>query len=141
MRDDYLDWVTKNREEGRRIYYQDETWVFKNMTCAKVWKYIVGESTAATFTVPSERVERSILSQIGCAETGLLNECSLLFRGSKSNKNSDYHSEIKWNVFSHWCETTVFPKIAARGKSSLIVQDRATYHSVLDDEDRKPVTS
>ena len=141
MRDDYLDWITKYREERRRIYYQDETWVFKNMACAKVWKDIVGESTAGTFTVPSRRDERFIVPHIGCTETGLLDECLLLFRGSKSNKNSEYHSEMNWNVFSRWCETTVFPKIAATGKSSVVVLDRATYYSVLDDEDRRPVTS
>ena len=107
MRDDYLDWITKCREEGRRIYYRDETRVFKNMTCEKVWKDIVGESTAGTFTVPSRRSERSILSHIGCAETGLLDECLLLFKGSKSKKNSDYFSEMNWSVLSHWCETTV----------------------------------
>ena len=61
-----------------------ETWVFKNMTCAKLWKDIVGESTAGTIMVPSVRAERSILSHIGCAETELLDDRSLLFRGSKS---------------------------------------------------------
>ena len=139
MRDDYLDWIRKYREEGRRVYYQDETWVFKNMSCPKVWKDIVGLSTDGCFMVPSGKGERSILSHIGCAETGLLDGCMLLFRGSKSNKNADYHSEMNWNVLSHWCETTVFPKIAATGKSSVVVLDRATYHTVLDDEDRKPV--
>ena len=80
-----------------------------------------------------------LLSHIGCAETGLLDGCMLLVRGSKSNKSADYHSEMNWNVFSHWCESTVFPKIAATGKSSVVVLDRATYHTVLDDEYRKPV--
>ena len=71
------------------------------MTSAKVWQDIFGESTAGTFTVPSGRGERSILSQIGFAETGPLDECLLLFRASKSNQNSYYHSEMSWNVFSH----------------------------------------
>ena len=107
MRDNYLDWIAKYRKEGRRIYYRDETWVFKNMTRAKVWKNIVGESTAGTFTVPSGRSERSILSHIGYAETELLDECLLLFKGSRSNKNPDYHSEMNCSVFSNWCETNV----------------------------------
>ena len=38
MRDDYLDWIQNYRTEGRRIYYQDETWIFKNMACGKAWK-------------------------------------------------------------------------------------------------------
>lgn len=36
MRDDYLEWITKYRKEGYSIYYQDETWVFKNMAPKKV---------------------------------------------------------------------------------------------------------
>ena len=110
MRDDYLDWIRKYREEERRVYYQDETWVFKNMSCAKVWKNIVGISTDACFMVPSGRGERSTVSHIGFAETGLLNECMLLFRGPKSKRSADCHSEMNWNVLSHWCETKVFPK-------------------------------
>ena len=94
MRDDYLEWTEFYRDSGYRIYYQDETWVFKNMTCSKVWKDIVKDSTDDTFTVPSGKGDRSILCHIGCAETGLLEECGLLFRGSKSNKSADCHTEM-----------------------------------------------
>ena len=48
MGDDYLDWIEQYREEGYTIYYQDEAWIFKNMTWAKVWKDIVGDATADT---------------------------------------------------------------------------------------------
>ena len=48
MSDDYLDWIEQYREEGYTIYYQDETWVFKNITCAEVLKDIVGDATADT---------------------------------------------------------------------------------------------
>lgn len=33
MRDNYLEWIYKYRNKSYQIYYQDETWVFKNMTC------------------------------------------------------------------------------------------------------------
>ena len=36
MRHSYLDWIHNYRQSGFRIYYQDETWVFKNMTCSKI---------------------------------------------------------------------------------------------------------
>ena len=115
MRDNYLDWIRKYREERCRVYYQDETWVLKNMSYTKVCKDIVGLPTDGCCMVPSGIEERSILSHIGCAKTGLLDECMQLFRESKSNKSADYHSEMNWIVFSHWCKTTVFPKIPARG--------------------------
>ena len=110
------------------------------MTCAKVWKDIVGDATANTYKVPAGKGERSILCHIGCAETGLLDQSLLLFRGSKSKKSDDYHSEMNWDVFSDWCERVVFPRIAATNKSSVVVLDRATYHTVVDEEDRRPVT-
>ena len=67
MRDDYFDWVEQYRVEGYTIYYKDETWIFKNMTCAKVWKYIVGDATTDTYQFPTGKGEISIISHIGCA--------------------------------------------------------------------------
>ena len=133
MRDEYLEWLNYYREQRYRIFYQDETWVFKNMTSPKVWKDIVGHATDGTFVDPSGKGERSILCHIGSPHIGLLDNCILLFRGSKSNKKADYHSEMNWNVFSNWCETVVFLKIAATRKKSVVVLDRAAYHTVLDE--------
>ncbi len=48
---------------------------------------------------------------------------------------------MNWNVFSHYCELKVFPAMQQTRKTSLMVLDRATYHTVLDEEDRRPVTS
>ena len=53
MRDVYLEWMLHYREQGYRIFFQDETWVFKNMTCSKVWQDIRGERTKDTSSVPS----------------------------------------------------------------------------------------
>ena len=91
--------------------------------------------------VPFRRGDGSILCHIGCPETGLLEECGLLFRGSNSNKSVDYHTEINWDVFSRWCDYKVFPKLASAGLKAVLALDRATCHTVLDDEDSKSVTS
>ena len=91
--------------------------------------------------MPSGKGERSIINHMGCAETGLLDNFLLLFRGSKSNKDPDYHAEMNWDAFSHWCETKQFPVIENAGLPSVVILDRATYHTVLDDEYRWPVTS
>ena len=139
--DDYLEWIYKYRKEGSRICYQDETWVFKNMSCSKVWKDIAGKATDECFIAPSGKGERSILPHIGCTGTGLLDNCMLLFRGSKSNKSAEYHNEMNWDVFSHWRETKVFPSIAVTGVNSLVFLDRATYYTTLDEKDKKKATS
>ena len=141
MRDNYLEWIKNYRDKNYEIYYQDETWVFKNMTSKKVWNDTAGDSTKGILKATSGSGERSILSHVISETSGLLEGCMLLYRGSKSNQSADYHSEMNWDVFSHWCNTKVFPAIQARGKKAVLVLDRATYHTKLDEEDRRPVTS
>ena len=109
MRNNYLDWISQYREEGYRIYYQEETWVFRNMTRNKIWRDIVPGVINEGYTVPAGRGERSIVCHVGCSDTSLLDNCLLLFQGSKSNKSSDYHTEINLSVFSDWCQSKVFP--------------------------------
>ena len=141
MRDNYLDWISKYREEGYRIYYQDETWVFKNMSCNKVWRDIAPGVIEESYKVPAGRGDRPIVYHVGCADTGLLDNYLLLFRGSKSNKSSDYHTEMNWSVFSDWCQSKVFPAMKNTKQKSVLVLDRATYHTFLDEQDRRPTTS
>ena len=141
MLDNYIDLVQQYCNQGFRIYYQDETWAFKNMSCPKIWKDRSKNSTTNMYNVPSGSGERSIVTRIGCDDTGLLDNCQLLFRGSKSNKSSDCHTEISWDVFRHYCETKVFPKIAEMNLKSVVVLDRTTNHTVLDDEYRRPFIS
>ena len=65
MRDDHLEWIEFYRDSGYRIYYEYKTWVFKNVTCSKVWKEIVEYSTHDTFTVPSVRaIDRFFVTSV-----------------------------------------------------------------------------
>ena len=111
MRDNYLNWILYCSNAQYRIHYQDETWVFKNTSCNKIWKDFISSSTEDLCKVPAGKGACSIVFHLGCAETGLLNDCLLLFRRSKSNKSSDYHTEMNWNVLSSWCESKVFSEM------------------------------
>lgn len=42
---------------------------------------------------------------------------------------------MNWEVLSRWCPNTVFLAISERGNSLVIVLHRATYSTVIDDED------
>ena len=64
-----------------------------------------------------------------------------MFWGSKSNKSSEYHTEMNWDVFSRWCDTKVFLKMKSIGIKSVSVLDQAIYHTVINDADRKPISS
>ena len=61
MRDNYLDRISAYREKEYTIYCQDETWVFKNMSCFKVWKEIVTDRTEETYRVSAGKGDRSIV--------------------------------------------------------------------------------
>ena len=93
------------------------------------------------YKVPSEKGTRSTISHVGCAETGSLNNFLLMFRGSKSNKSSNYHTKMNCGLFSSWFESKVFPEIKKTNQKSIVVLDRATYHTYLDKEDRRPTKS
>ena len=91
------------------------------------------------FSVSFGIAGRSVLCHVGSKDVGLLEDCMLLFRGSKSSKSSDYHTEMNWNVFSHWYEFKVFLSLERVGRKALIVLDQAIYQTVLDEDDKWPV--
>ena len=47
--------------------------------------------------------ERSIVCHIG-SEKGFVHPACLIFRGKKSLKDSDYHTEMNTQVFMDWLE-------------------------------------
>ena len=73
MRDNYLDCTSAHREQGYIIYYQDEIWIFENMSWSKVWKVFVADSIEETYRVPVGKGHGSIVCHIGSAGTGVLN--------------------------------------------------------------------
>ena len=141
MRDYYLKWVSHCRENGYRIYYQDETWVIKNIACTKIWKNVAVEAMQTDYKVLAGKGDQSIVCHVVSDELGLLENCLLLFRGSKSNKSSDYHTEMNWFVFGNWCESKIFPVMKRIMQKLVLVLDRATCHTFLDEEDKRPITS
>ena len=141
MHDNYPKWVSYYRENDYRIFYQDEICVFKNMACTKIWKVFAAERMETEYKVLAGKKDRSLVFRLGFAESGLLENCLLLFRGSKSNNSSDYHTEMKWFVFSDWCESKVFPAMKRIMQKSVLVLDRARYHTFLDEEGKRPTTS
>ena len=60
----------------------------------------IEDSTLGTFNVQSGKGERSVLSHADSRVTGLIDGCRLLYRGSKSNKDADYYTEMNWGCIS-----------------------------------------
>jgi len=129
----YIKQVKAYRDEGRAIFYQDETWVTKNMTPLRAW---LDENREGAPSLPQGKGQRTIICNIG-NEDGFVEQARLIYRGKKALKNSDYHTEMNSEVFQKWMENNVFGAVPA---GSVIVLDRATYHMKLT-EDSKPAPS
>lgn len=89
-----------------------------------------------------QKGERSILSHVAFALSGLLDGYMLLHWGYKSKNSAGHHSEMNWNAFSYWCNRVIFPAIAARRKTQSFL-DSASYLTYIDEEhtmEQKPKT-
>lgn len=129
MRRRYLKTIKQYRNEGRIIYYLDETWINEGHTKQKVWTdnnivsrrraFVEGLSTG--LKNPSGKGKRLIILHVG-SESGFVNDGLLLFEGKKT---SDYHEEMNAAVFEEWF-SALLNKLP---NNAVIVMDNASYHS------------
>lgn len=101
-RREYLISIRRFREEGRPIYYLDETWLD------------TGHDVNNSYY---------IILHIGSAD-GFVRD-GLLCLESKKN-NTDYHNEINGQTFKEWFEE-ILPLLK---ENAVVVMDNASYHSV-----------
>ncbi|CAH2099708.1 unnamed protein product [Euphydryas editha] len=127
---DYLSKIIKLREERRKIYYLDETWLNEGHTKSKVWQDLSIQSTrearreglSTGLKAPSGKGKCLIILHIG-SEDGFLNGGELIFASKKGE--GDYHQEMNAKMFEEW-----FSKILKKIEpNSIIVMDNAPYHS------------
>jgi len=126
----YLADIRKYREEGRHIYYLDETWVNAGDCTSKTWidktiksprdAFLRGLTTGSQN--PSGKGKRLIVLHIG-SEEGFVPGGLLCF---ESKKTTDYHEEMNGDVFYNWMEN-VLPLLK---DNCVIVMDNAPYHSM-----------
>ncbi|KAL4126491.1 hypothetical protein QTP88_010713 [Uroleucon formosanum] len=101
--------IRRYQEEGRPIYYIDETWVNAEDVAIRVWRDTTIESSQAAFSQgistgaanPTGKGKRLILCHIG-SKDGFVPD-SLLYFESKKNTN-DYHDEMNGDNFRDWLE-------------------------------------
>ena len=125
----YLRTIKKYRDEGKRIFYLDETWLNEGYTVAKTWQdknvrssrqaFLEGLSTG--MRTPSGKGRRLIIVHIG-NEDGFVDRGLLTF---ESKKTGDYHEDMNAAVFEEYFEQMLdfIPK------KSVIVMDNASYRS------------
>lgn len=129
-RTSYLQKIRKYREEGRTVYYLDETWLNAAHTTSKCWSdeniedpeeaFLCGLTTG--LENPTGKGGRLIVLHIG-NEQGFVDGGALIFEASKT---SDYHDEMNGTVFNEWFKS-ILPEL---DPGCVIVMDNASYHSL-----------
>ncbi|XP_049764494.1 uncharacterized protein LOC126092808 [Schistocerca cancellata] len=125
----YLRTINQLRDEGRPIYYLDETWVNAGHTRSYVWvddtinsskrAFLSGLSTGSKG--PSGKGKRLIIAHIG-SNAGFVEGCLWTF---ESKKSGDYHEEMCAETFEKWF-LDVLPRLQ---ENAVIVLDNAPYNS------------
>lgn len=133
-RREYLRKIRKYRNEGRHVYYLDETWANTSLCRSKVWADTTIKSAKDAFlrglTVgtknPDGNGPRLIVLHIG-SDDGFVDDGAFIIQGSRS---SDYHNEMTSETFEKWI-SEILPKLEP---GSIIVMDNASYHSRLEEK-------
>jgi|SRR5579872_2984095 len=125
----YLRSIKQFRNEQKKIFYLDETWINQGYVVKQMWQdknitsarqaFIEGLSTG--IKVPSGKGKRLIITHIG-SEEGFLNEGLLSFQ---SCRTGDYHEDMNSDVFEDYFGEMVKYLPA----NSVVVMDNASYHS------------
>ncbi|XP_025191554.1 uncharacterized protein LOC112591831 [Melanaphis sacchari] len=126
----YLQNIRKYREEGRHLYYLDETWVNAGDCTSKTWvdktiksprdAFLQGLTTGSQN--PSGKGKRLTVLHIG-SEDGFVPGGLLCF---ESKKTTDYHGEMNGDTFYDWMKN-IIPRLK---ENCVIIMDNALYHSV-----------
>lgn len=120
-RHEYLVEINKFREQGRKIYYLDETWYDTHDMAKKGWSD--DTSKCAINTIPS-RGKRIVVLHCG-SEDGWVDGALLLSSKNLKDCNVDYHDNMTSDMFEEWFRELI-PKLH---RNSVIVLDNASYHS------------
>ncbi|XP_011692512.1 PREDICTED: uncharacterized protein LOC105452789 isoform X2 [Wasmannia auropunctata] len=122
----YLKTIKRYREEGRQIYYLDETWINVDDTANKDWMETVKFNKDASFhrltakpAGPSEE-DKLLFLHIGSA-AGFVPDGLLCFPSTAENY---YSNEITVNLFHKWFKR-ILPSL---DDNAVIVMDNAPHH-------------
>lgn len=141
----------KYSDHGYKFYYTDETWSGANQALTYGWQEDVSDLNPNRLDFdrskiqeingwkgglikPSGAGKRTIILDIG-SEDGFLeprDEISMCFESKKDS--SDYHNEMNGDHYCEWFERVLLHI----PNKSVIVIDRAPYHTVQDPSTRNP---
>jgi hypothetical protein len=110
--------LKKFREEGREIFYLDETWVDSSLTFKKYWQ---GDEVDGVMTTTRSTCHRLTVVHTS-PSNGFLEGAELVFRAGTAS--GDYHGQMNADNIEKWLNGIVIPKLPP---ASLLVKDNAPY--------------
>ena len=128
----YLEYYFRYKEEGRIFNYYDQTWFNKNMVDLYEWSDGTLEFDRG---LPSGKGDRWIAMGCGSKEKGWMRPLFKIWMGT--SKDEDYHGNMNAETFYTWTEE-YFERAEDR---SVLVLDRAPYHTEFTDETRRATKS
>lgn len=135
LRGKYLRKLKELRESNVDIFYLDESYINAHHTCEKEWQSADGRHQRI---IPSGKGKRVVIAHCGGYNTGLLENAGLMFESKSKDDNGDYHKDMDGTVFHNWIRNSVVPVLP---KNSCVVMDNASYHNVINPEDKVPTKS
>lgn len=131
----YLTSIRRFREEGRPIYYLDETWINTDncLNKGKVNqpvtsnKITFSEGLSTNAQNPINKGKKLIILHIGSA-AGFIPSGLLCFESKKTTSN--YQDEINGQIFRKWFEE-ILPLLEG---NAVVVMDNAPYHSMKNEK-------
>ena len=132
LRAKYLRRLKEVREEGYEIHFLDESYINAHHVFDKEWQSSDG---CIKRKVPPGKGERLIIAHCGSREKGLIKNGELVFKSKSNDEHGDYHKDMDSKEFNKWIINKVVPSFTQK---SCLVMDNASYHNVIDDEDKVP---
>lgn len=116
----YLRKLQQYRNEGRAVFFMDETYVHSSHTQSKGWT----DNTNSGLKTPISKGNRLIVVHAG-NENGFVNGALVTFQSGR--KSGDYHDDMNFVNYEKWLKTKLIPNLPER---SVLVIDNAPYHNV-----------
>lgn len=120
---EFLQRITRYREEGRPIIYTDESYVDSTHVSSKSW----GDGSKEGLKKKISKGQRIVIVHAG-SEAGFITNALLMFKAG--TKSGDYHDNMNFSNYEKWLKTQLMPNLP---RNSVVVVDNASYHNKQED--------
>ncbi|KDR15088.1 hypothetical protein L798_11092 [Zootermopsis nevadensis] len=120
----YLVNIKTLRNEGRQIFYLDESWVDSNLTFKKCW-----HSTEVKGVCSDGNAGKRLIMVHAGSHAGFLQGVKLIYKADSAS--GDYHGQMNSTNFETWVREKMLQNLPP---NSVVVLDNAPYHSVQADK-------